>query len=170
MDKRSIISYEHYKEALQKFEYFLIGLIGIICGYVVQDYTPSKLDLNPSTLELISLLLFFSSFYLSIKRAENIIMGNRLNFQKLSKGEEKGALMEVINKGLPQLLNKETGEIMTYDEVNSKITLLTKELIQLKNTSDKVNNKIKTLYSWRYTFLYSGFILLIASKVWQAYT
>jgi len=40
MKKRSLIVFGHYREAEQKFEYFVTGVSVAACGYIAQTLRP----------------------------------------------------------------------------------------------------------------------------------
>ena len=46
MPDRSVIAYEHYREASQRFEYFVLGISGALCAYITQNLKPEKLVLH----------------------------------------------------------------------------------------------------------------------------
>jgi hypothetical protein len=167
MEKRSLIAYENYRDATQRFEYFLTGLIGALCAYIANSYSPVKINFNRGTLELLSLLVLCLSFYFSIQRQLGIIMISRLSTRKLHLLEKKGGLME--KSGEPIILNIETGDILDSSEVLKEIQNADINIPKLKKIMDDKNKEINRYYKLRFFFLYIGFILLIASKVWSAY-
>jgi len=46
MTERSLIAYENWKTSQEKFDYFILGVIGAFCAYVSQNITFSKLGVN----------------------------------------------------------------------------------------------------------------------------
>jgi hypothetical protein len=53
--KPSVSAFEHYRDAPQRFEYFLIGVLVALCAYVGQMISPQKLAFSPYTLEVFSM-------------------------------------------------------------------------------------------------------------------
>lgn len=57
MTDRSILAYEHYREATQRFEYFILGVSGALCAYIGQHLSPQKIGLTAYTKNRLSRLL-----------------------------------------------------------------------------------------------------------------
>ena len=55
-ENRSLIVFGQVHEAEQKFDYFVTGLTGTLCGFIAERYTGAKLGVNAATLEVISIL------------------------------------------------------------------------------------------------------------------
>lgn len=98
MADRSVVTYEHYRDAAQRFEYFILGISGALCAYIGQHLTPQKLGLTPYGLELFSLLLLVGSVFVSFKRMEKVIACHGLNHRLLSLYEHVGNWSQ-ISKG-----------------------------------------------------------------------
>jgi hypothetical protein len=167
MEKRSLIAYEHYTKANQRFEYFLTSIIGAMCAYIANSFAPKQFGLNHNSLELLSLLILAMSFYFSIKRLHGVTMMHRISSERLDLYEKRGAL--VVNSNEPSIINEETGDILNSQDIINEIGRIDKVIPGIEKHIDKHNKILNRYYNLRFYFLYFGFILLIASKVWSAY-
>jgi hypothetical protein len=77
-DKSSAVAREAYREASQRFEYFILGVSVALVAYGGKTLETEKLGINPYTLEVAALLLFTASVVVGFKRIEKIIIGHRL--------------------------------------------------------------------------------------------
>jgi hypothetical protein len=109
-EKRSLIAFEHYREAEQRFEYFIAGVSTALCAYVGQTLQPQKFGFNPYTLEVLSLGLIVASIILSFKRIESGIWLSQLNHKLLHMAEVRG---ELVSAGARPFINKLTGDVIT---------------------------------------------------------
>jgi hypothetical protein len=81
-DNRRLIEFGYYREGLQRFEYFIVGVSLALCGYVGQTLHPEKLTfLSAYTIEVISLALLILSAGVGFKRIESLVQIIRLNGQ-----------------------------------------------------------------------------------------
>lgn len=167
MEERSIIAYEHYRDASQRFEYFFSGIIAALCAYIAQSFKPAKLDWNPNTFELLSLIILFSSFFFSLKRMEKIVQVFRGVHKKLHNSEIKGKLVAHID--IAPFINEQTGKVYTIQDVELEIKFLDYLLPKVEEDIHKTNTSAERYYSLRNMFFYLGFILLIVSKILYAY-
>jgi hypothetical protein len=68
-DHRSLIEFGYYREGLQRFEYFIVGVSLALCAYVGQTLHPEKLGfLSAYTIEVVSLALLIVSAVAGFKR------------------------------------------------------------------------------------------------------
>lgn len=163
MEDRSVVSYEHYREATQRFEYFFTGIIGALCAYISQSFTSIKIGFNSNTIELLSLSILFLSFFFSIKRLEKIIQLFRDVHKKIDAADKKGKL--VTNIDIAPFVNEKTGQVYTLDDIKKEIALIDLLLPRLENNLETLNTTAIKYYKLRNRFFYLGFILLIISKV-----
>jgi hypothetical protein len=111
-EKRSLIAFEHYREAEQRFEYFITGVSTALCAYVGQTLQPQKFGFNPYTLEVLSVGLIVASIVLSFIRIVNGIFLNQLNHDRLHNAEVRGELVLASLQKQP-FINKLTGDVIT---------------------------------------------------------
>ena len=157
----------HYRAASEKFDYFVTGFTGALCAYITQTYTPERLSFSPNTLELISLLLLIGSVIAGFRRIEKSLIAYRYNAHTLRVQEQKGQLV-TKSKG-QMLVNQSSGEIIDPVMVQAKIQMLSEVLPEFEEGMNKAAEKSGNWYKIRNWLLGTGFLLLVASKVWYAY-
>jgi len=167
METRSLIAYEHYRDAAQRFDYFITGLIGALSAYIGQNIHPQRIGFTPNTLELSSLLILVLAFLFCFKRLEKSIQAFQIGSQILDLGEKKGKLIPHLGK--QQILNEATGDILTNEEVYIQIAVFDKSIPILEKSLKKISNQSKIYYDLRNLAILIGFIFLLLSKIWSAY-
>lgn len=167
MSERSLMTFEHYREASQRFDYFITGLSGALCAYIAQTFQPEKIAVSPKTLELIALLLLIGSVIAGFKRIEAIIQTHKLNHQKLDLTEKTGAILTNFN-GQP-MVNILSGDVLQPDQAETTVLLLKSQIPIIENSLDKWVGLSGTAYSIRNWMLILGFLSLVVAKVWSAY-
>jgi hypothetical protein len=164
--ERSDKLFEAGRDAQIKFDYFVLGIVGALCAFVGQSFTPTPLGINPSSLELMSLLLLVASVVGGFRRIESTISLMHLNRQYLRLLEEKGAL--VSNAESP-IINRATGEIFSAEEVAARVAILEEFLPDAKVKMEDLSDSASRSYSIRNWLLLVGFLCLLLSRVWAAY-
>ena len=164
--ERSDKLYEASMGAQQKFDYFVLGIVGALCAFVGESFKPTPLGLNPSTLEFLSLLMLVSSAVAGFLRIQGTNQLMRMNSHYLRMQEEKGAMTSVL--GSP-IINRGTGEIFSADQVAAKVSALEEVVPTAREALDKVGRATLRTYNARNWLLLFGFLLLLLSKVWDAY-
>jgi hypothetical protein len=67
-DNRSLLEFGYYREGLQRFEYFIVGISVALCAYVGLTLHPEKLTfLSVYTIEVVSLALLILSAGVGLK-------------------------------------------------------------------------------------------------------
>ena len=161
--ERSDKVYETWRQAVEKFDYFILGVTGALCAYISQVYKPAQVGLNPGTLELLALLLLVASAVAGFRRVENTIQVTSLNHRYLRAQEERGVLISKANSGY--LINESTGDILSPDMVANQIQVATEVIPALRTQLDRARNAAESSYGIRNVLLFVGFSVLVASKV-----
>ena len=164
--ERSDKLFEAAREAQVKFDYFVLGVVGALCAYIVQAFHPARLGLNPSTVELLSLLLFAGAAITGFRRIESVNSLMRINSQYLRMQEERGSLTPTL--GSP-VLNHSTGDVYSPDQVAARVEALGDVIPKALADMERVGKTTLRMYKWRNWLLLSGFLVLLASRVWSAY-
>jgi hypothetical protein len=68
--ERSDALFKSWRESTEKFDYFMLGVLGALCAYVAQGYKPARIGINSGTAELIALLLLVLAAVLGFRRIE----------------------------------------------------------------------------------------------------
>ncbi len=167
MGERSLKQYDYYQDAVQRYDYFLTGLIGAVFTYNLQNLSPEKFNFSPYSLQIISLICFLAGFLLSIFRLKRMERIYFLNFINLHNSEMKGKLTNDISK--PFVLNLETGDILSNEQIQQQINEITKTSPNIIKEMDKERAKTKKYYKIREYLLILGFVLLVIAKIWNSY-
>jgi uncharacterized membrane protein YkvI len=88
MDDYSTKAYENYREASQRFEYFVLGLCVAIVAYAGQTLQPQRFGLNSYTVEIGAILLLIACVALALKRVEKIISFHEANLKVLDSRQD----------------------------------------------------------------------------------
>jgi len=164
--ERSDKVYETWRQAVEKFDYFILGITGALCAYISQVYKPAQIGLNPGTLELLALLLLVASAVAGFRRVESTIHVTSLNHRYLRAQEERGVL---VSKSGGHLINESTGDILSPDMVAHQIQVATEAIPRLRTQLESARNAAERSYGIRNGLLFVGFSALVAAKVWSAY-
>jgi hypothetical protein len=167
MTERSIIAHEYYREASQRFDYFMLAVSTALCAYIGQTLVPKKLNAWPYTLELLSLFVLVGSAVAGFRRIEKTIVSHRLNHIFLDLNEQRGQLITNVS-GKP-IVNAQTGEIYSPSEINQQLTQLEQEIPKRRNQIETVAAQAKRYYEIRNRLLMIGFLGLVISKMLVPY-
>lgn len=165
--ERSDKVFDNWRQATEKFDYFVVGVTGALCAYVSQTYKPAKLAVNPATLELCALVLLVLSVVAGFRRIERTIQVTLLNHRYLRASEEKGALTVKSSSGA--LVNESTGEIIPPHQVSENIAFLSRMAPEIRDRIEKAGASAHRWYKTRNWLLFLGFSALVFAKVWSAY-
>ena len=167
MTERSLIAFEHAREASQRFEYFVLGVSVALCGYIGQTLKPQKLGLSPQTLEIASLLLLIASVVIGFIRIDQSVRILKMNQHLLDLSEKRRRLLDALD-GKP-LRDAATGALFKPEEALAMIPGYTKQIGMQEQAMENVKAKQLFLFHWRNGLLGSGFIALITAKVLASY-
>jgi len=161
--------FESWREASQKFDYFVAGLIGALVAFIGQSFKPVPIGLNPGTLELIALLILILSFWAAFKRIESNTENLRLAFEQtqlenqlieLRSAKESGQIAYGMQTGQPLSDAESVKMLGSMQERYNKAHQL---LLQFASNAHKY-------YHWRNNLLIFGFVLLLVARVLKTYT
>jgi hypothetical protein len=165
--QRSVLAYEHGRDASQRFEYFILGVSTGLCAYIGQTLAPQKLGFSPYTLEVASLALLIASVIVGFKRIQKLIMCHRLNSKFLHLAEERGEL--VTNFSGKPLVNRETGNVRTPEQVKQRIEALGDAIPKCHKQFEETSESANRYYKLRNWLLGVGFVGLFVSKIITPY-
>ncbi len=165
--KRSDGLYESWRSSTEKFDYFVLGVLGALCAYISQNYRPERIGINPGTLELIALLVLVLGVFFGFRRVEATNQSLHINHNLLHSYERRGNLSEVLEKGMG--INRETGEIYTPEFAKSEISTLNVKIQKIEPMLKGSQSKAKRYYKLRNHSMFIGFILLLLAKLYSAY-
>ena len=169
-DNRSLIEFGYYREGLQRFEYFIVGVSLALCAYVGQTLHPERLTfLSAYTIEVVSLALLILSAGVGLKRAESLVQISRLNGELLDAIEKRGAVMVSKPNSEGLIVVKYPGRLLTSEEAANWVRGLNDKIKVLHHIVEKQAIRAESLYKWRNRLLLVGFCGLVLSKVLKPY-
>ena len=168
MAERSLIAYDYWKESSQKFDYFITGLTGALVAFVAERYSPERVGWSPKSLELLSILILVGSVVAGFKRIEYNVESFKMMSQKLDALENLGSLTESMSSA--PVLNVLTGEILTLTDMESRKAHYSQVISLSQSRLQTWTKRSLKAYKLRNYLLIVGFLAIIGSKIWQAYT
>jgi len=160
--------FDSWREASQKFDYFVTGLIGALVAFIGQSFSPVPVGINPGTLELASLLILVISFWAGFKRIERNTENLRLTFER---NRLEDQLIELRTA-------KETGNVAFGMQTGQPLSAVERDKL-LESMQGQYNAKHQLLiafsnsayrfYHGRNYLLIVGFLLLLVARVLKSY-
>ena len=167
--ERSDKVYASWRDSNEKFDYFILGVICALCAFIGQGYKASQLGINSSTLELIALLTLVLAAVAGFRRIEKALLLTLINQRQLHAYEACGGMVAKLREA-QMLINEATGQTYTPEQAMARVTELTKTIDQLERQLEPTKKATPQQYHLRNALTLVGFLLLIASRVWSAYT
>lgn len=153
----------------EKFDYFVLGVVGALCAFIGQGYRPVKLGLNPGTLELVSLLILVLAVVEGFRRIEQTLLVTSINHQRLHAYEVKGGLVSKMLQGGDMLINEATGQIFNQNQAKKRVDEQTRIIQEIKPHLEAAKSAAFRHYRSRNALTLFGFLLLLTARVWSAY-
>ena len=113
-------AFEHYRDASQRLEYFIVGISVALVAYAGQTLAPQRIGLNAYTLEVFGILLIISAIVISFKRLEKIIFGLQMNFHLIEYRDGRGLLAKTFIEGGNRIA-PERGELWKPEDMKKQI-------------------------------------------------
>lgn len=164
--ERSDKIHADWRQAAEKFDYFVLGVTGALCAYISQKYEPEKIGFNSGTLELIALVILVAASIVGFRRIEKTIQLTLVNHRLLRAKEEKGSL---ISEGPGPLLNQATGDIFSPEMIQTMIRLKTTEIPLIAKEAEQLSSQALFAFKARNYLILIGFCMLVFAKVFSAY-
>lgn len=161
-------AFKLWRDAAEKFDYFVLGATGAICAYVLQTFQPSRLGLNVQTLQLIGLLVLFSSAYASYRRLEALTVSMRESLLQL-KVEELLDDLRAAQQGRGIFFDYGAGRHLSGHEVTNKIQEKLAERLTYCDSVTHAQESAARCYRWRNRLLFSSFAILVVAKTLSGY-
>ena len=164
---RSDALYKSWRESTEKFDYFMLGILGALCAYLSQGYKPDRIGLNPRTVELFALLVLVLAAVLGFWRIEATNEATAINQRVLHKNERRGVLTAIIHN--EPRLNVQTGQTYSPEYAASQMPVLNSEIQGLEAQLERAEGRAFVFYRCRNVLTLVGFMLLLAGKIFSAY-
>ncbi len=162
-EKKSLMTYENYRQASDKFDYFILGLSGALCAYVAQGLKPERLGANSYTYELAALGILVFGVILGFRRLEAIVICVKLNHELMLASEGRSTIVKAM-EGQGQVRG-EHGELIPGQDLPKRLREYGISIKALEPTLDEVRDRAGTLYRWRNGVLLVGFLVLVGARV-----
>lgn len=164
---RSDKVYEYWREASQRFDYFITGISGALTAYIGQSIHPTRIGFNTQSVELLALTFLVVSVVLGFKRIEANVGVFKLMHNRLFSEEARGSLIKASQGG--NVINTATGNIYSPEMVLSLAEGQQLQVEAIKPVLEQWIKRSDTFYKWRNRFLIGGFLILVVSKILPAY-
>lgn len=161
--ERSLMAFEHYREAEQKFNYFITGLTVTLFAFLAKDFSPQALG-RPEYAEILALILLLMSIYFGFKRIDITILVFQLNHKYLDAQEKLDKLRSNFD-GSPLAINGKPTSPSEVLSIGEDLTLLSNGATDAIKRCQK---RSKTYYDYRSLFLIWGFIAVVVARVLRA--
>ena len=169
-DDRSVKEFGYYREGLQRFEFFLVGVSLALSVYVWLTLHPEKLTfLSPYMIELISLALLVVSAGVGLKRIESLVKVSRLNGELLDSIEKRGAVMVSKPNFEGLIVIENPGRLLTMEAAAEWVTVLNEKIPVVHHMIEKETTRAEGLYKLRNRLLLIAFCGLVLSKILTPY-
>jgi len=169
-DNRSLIEFGCYRESLQRFEYFIVGVSLVLCAYVGYTLHPEKLRFFSVYLfEVVSLALLILSAGIGLKRIRSLVQISRWNGHLLDAIEKRGAVMAAKPNSEGLIVVKYPGRLLTIEAAADWVRELNDRIPVLHHMIEKETTRADSLYKWRNRLLLIGVFGLVLSKVITPY-
>jgi hypothetical protein len=164
-EPRSLIADQRHHEAAQKFDYFIAGLTGALCAYIVQNWKPEKTaHLGPDVLETVALLVLFAAAVAGFKRIEWGIVVLRINGSWLEALERRGALADALQKSQGQLMFNESGDCLSPVDAMQSYKAASEIAPEIQKKLDHAASQAERWYKTRNRLLATGFLVLTTAR------
>ena len=165
--QRTPAAYEEYRQAAQRFEYFILGISVALIAFVGKTLEPQKLGFSAYTLEVVAVAILVASTIIGFIKVRQMVFLSQCNQEKLHLEERSGILLSTIQSG--PFLNALSGEYWTEADVKKEVTNISKVLPHRIQQLEQISSRIGTLDRWRNALLLCGFVCLLAAKILQPY-
>jgi len=161
-------AFEHYRDASQRFEYFVLGVSVALIAYAGQALIPRKIGVSAYTLEIIGILLIIVAVVISFKRLEKLIFGLQITVRLVDAQEHRALLAKVfIEGGNRHDLGR--GELWKPGDMKQQIEEYDKIIPHYEKTIEEINVVAFRFYRWRNWLLICGFVTLFAGRILEPY-
>ncbi|MBN46755.1 MULTISPECIES: hypothetical protein [unclassified Methylophaga] len=163
MAKDSLEAWKIWKQAQQKYDYFIVGLTTALLAYLGGSFSPEPFAFSQNTFELISLTFLLASVVTGILKLESDLSVQSTNLRKVEAQEQ----LDVVNKILnfpSRSIDLDTGMEISLTEAKERQNILQEFISKAGKGLNKVGKKSERLFITRNIFLLLGLLCLIISK------
>ena len=161
-------AFEHYRDASQRFEYFILGVSIALIAYAGQALIPQKIGPNAYTVETSGILLVIAAVLISLKRLEKLICGLQITVRLVDSQDHRALLARAFIEGGDRS-DFGRGELWKPDDMKKQIEEYDKIIPHYEKTIEEINVVVFRLYRLRNCLLVCGFLILFAGRILEAY-
>lgn len=162
-------AYEAWRQAYDKFNYFVVGASGALCAFVAQTMSVERFGFSPATVEMIALFALMASVIAGFKHLEAVTTMHKANHNYLHCSDSLDALHENIPGPKDSLENRETGEQLTNADWHAQVKRQRDLMREHEAAAMRFDARASKMYRWRNRLLLSGVVLLISARIAGAY-
>jgi len=163
------VTLQSWLQSSERFDYFMAGLCSALTAYLGQGFTPTRIGLNPATAELASLAVLCASVVAAFTRIELQVRGLGAMHQRLYHQAAAGALVTASQEGRT-LLNITKSEYVSPNDALEQADSHSEAGMQARAQTRDLVKRSEAAYRWRNRLLFAGFLILLAARIWRAYT
>lgn len=157
---------EKWRESAEKFDYFMAGVAAALAGFLAPNLQTVGLRWSPGLLEALSLLAFVLSFAAAVWLLEVKLDGVQIGAKRLDLLEELQKIRPANREGVP-LIHSGTGHVLSPEQARTLESNLQARVEGTLSVDSRLARRAAPLYWARYGFLFLGFGLLLAARVWK---
>jgi hypothetical protein len=150
--------YDRWNEAVQKFDYYMVGIVGAGVILLLRDLKIEHVAFNSDTVRAGGVFFLLASFLAGLFRLEQFHLILRLEHERLKRAPYRDA----VKAGNTNIVREETYERMTPEEVKEFERSLDKAHSAIQVKLDRVSRGAGTAYALRNWCLVAGLLLLFA--------
>jgi hypothetical protein len=159
----SLEAWKSWKQAQQKYDYFMVGLSAALFAYLGAKFAPEPLSFSQNTFELLSLAFLLISIVTGILRLESDLSIQSTNLRKIEAQEKLDAVNKILN--FPgRNMDLDTGNEISSIEALERQKVLREFVSKAGKGLDKIGKKSEKLFFARNISLLLALAFLIISK------
>jgi len=165
-EERSILVYDQYRKAEEKFDYFVIGVAAALFAYVGQHLQAERLGANSYTIQVASMLFLIASVAAGFQRIQKGVTAIRTSHLMLEDQTMIARFRAATTASATTITRNElTGEVLDHAKMAREIERLQESVRMHKRVLDMFSNRLSTFYKIRNITLYIGFLGLLVAKI-----
>lgn len=168
-EKLSTFVFSGFREAQQKFDYFVTGISGALFAYIAQTYTPERIAFSPAILEPASLVCLAVSFFLGVRRIATYVTTVKLNHDMLDHGEKAGSCTDAMLNGGHTMFDRQSGEVASRHDFEVQRQFHMKQAESARIDMELASSRFERIGYHRDWWLYCGFGAIFLSKILAPY-
>jgi len=155
-------TFQRWHDSLQKFDYYVVGIVGAGLIVLIRDLKIATLGLNSPTVEGVAIVFLFFSFWAGLRRLEKAHMVRRFENELVRNSSYRNA----IKTGGPEtaFIKDSTFKRRTSEESAKLEANLDRRHTSINAKIERTIEKMAWYYSLRDGMLIAGLILLLISR------